>query len=193
MTLGTRVVRGTGIAIVTGKCVVGMDAQTRRARVRCAQIAIVALAVGGAFMAAGDNGTDALTGAADVSVRTGMTIITWAGVVEMPTAGSRIARIVRAGVAVIAVRWRPANALPAGTGIGCRAGVAVVARFGIVGMHAPDGRIAEIIGAKISIVAIRRCTSDTNPLSAGVLRRAGIPIIAGTRVGNVLASRYRVA
>jgi hypothetical protein len=100
----------------------------------------------------------------------------------MGTPGGRVAGIVGAGVAVVAVRRCSADAGSSGTGVIRSAGIAVVAGIGIVVMGTPGGRVARIIGADVSVITVEGTGSRTDPRLTAVHSVAGISVIACTAV-----------
>src|SRR5205823_2460869 len=78
-------------------------------------------------------------------------------------------------------RWaggrRAAHAGAAGTGVGGRAGVAVIAWQGVRGVHAARRRVARVRRAHVGIVAV-----DRWPARTGVRGGAGVAVVAGQRV-----------
>src|SRR5206468_1207066 len=91
----------------------------------------------------------------------GAAVLARAGVVRVHAALHGVARIVRAGVLVIAVRG---------------------------GVRAARPRIARIVRAGITVAAVRRRTSDARPLRARVVRRAGAAVVARAGVVRVRAN-----
>src|SRR5206468_3807195 len=71
-------------------------------------------------------------------------------------AGGRIAALGGAAVVVVAVGRRSAGAVPTRAGVGRGAGIAVIARGGVVGVLAAGGRVAGVIRADIVVVAVER-------------------------------------
>ena len=112
-------------------------------------------------------------------------------VLTQPVAG--VARVVRADVAVVAVRRRAADAKAAGARVRRRARVAVVAGRRVVRVDAAGRRTARVVGADVAVVAVRRRAADAEAAGAGVGRRAGVPVVARGRVVRVDAARRRVA
>src|SRR5207253_2647340 len=84
-------------------------------------------------------------------------------------------------------------ARPAPAGVVRGAGVAVVARGGVVRVDAARGRIAAVGGADVPVVAVGRRPPDARPATAGVVRRAGVAVTARGGVVRVGAARGRIA
>src|SRR5207253_6925408 len=84
-------------------------------------------------------------------------------------------------------------ARPAPAGVVRGAGVAVVARGGVVRVDAARGRIAAVGGADVPVVAVRRRPPDARPATAGVVGRAGVAVAARGGVVRVGAARGRIA
>src|SRR5439155_1035919 len=125
---------------------------------------------------------------AGVVGRAGVTIVAGARVERVPAARARVARVVGARVAVVAAQ-QGAGAGAAGAGVAGGTRIAVVAGGGVGGVHTTRVGPAGVVGADVAVVAGRRCAAHTLPAGAGVVRRAGVGILAGRRVGGVHAPR----
>ena len=97
---------------------------------------------------------------AGVRRRAGVAVVARRRVVRVDAAGRRVARVVRAHVAVVAVGRRAADAEAARAGVGRRAGVPVVAGGGVVRVDAAGRRVARVVGADVAVVAVRRRAAD---------------------------------
>src|SRR5262249_28357924 len=95
----------------------------------------------------------------------------------LPARLHRIARIGDARVGAAAVDRRPAAARAVRAGLAGRARVAVVAGRGVGGMHAADGGIAGIIGARIAVGTIERAGMPAGPVLAHLAPIAGIGVV----------------
>jgi len=109
----------------------------------------------------------------------GIIVITGGAVVGMDAAGSGVAAVVSAEIAVITVWRRTADTNTAGAGVGSSAGIAVIAGSGIVGMDAAGRGVAAVGGADVSVIAIEGGAADTDSAGAGVGSGTGIAVIAG--------------
>jgi hypothetical protein len=152
---GTGVICGTGVAVVTGVGVVLMRTAGRGvAGIVSADISIIA--IGRHSADTGSSRTGIIRGA-------GVAVVTGIRVVVMRTAGGRIAGIVGAGVAVIALKRGSGDALSVGR----------IAGFGTV--------------AGVSIVAIFRRTTHADPGLALIYQRATVSIVARSSIEIDLA------
>src|SRR5262249_57637722 len=129
-----------------------------------------------------------------VACRTSGPVAARGRVVDVLAPGRGIARVVRAGVVVVAVHGAATlagavdadvlGAYDAGTG------VAVIA-LGPVGgrpvVDAPEGRVAGIHGADVAVVAAGRAPTDAGSARAGVTRRAGPSPTPPTRLHSTLS------
>src|SRR5262249_17938550 len=83
---------------------------------------------------------------------------------------------------------------PVRAGVGLRAGVTVVARRRVVGVHAAAGGIAAVVGAAVMVVAVAGRSADAGAVRAGVVGGARVAVVAGVRVeGGDLADAGRGA
>src|SRR5439155_19141456 len=110
------------------------------------------------------------------------------GVRRVQAARGRIARVVGAGIGVVAVGGRPADADAAGAGVRRGAGVAVGARRGVRRVHTARGRVAGVVGADITVVAVEGRAADADAAGAGVGRRAGVAVVARRQGGGATAT-----
>src|SRR5207247_2596843 len=127
---------------------------------------------------------DARARLAHVSGRADVAVVAGASVGRVRAARSGVARIVGAWVAVIAAQ-QSAAAGAAGAGVAGGTRIAVVTGGGVGGVHTTRVGPAGVVGADVAVVAARRCAAHTLPAGAGVVRRAGVGIVAGRRVGGV--------
>src|SRR5262249_46043436 len=101
-------------------------------------------------------------------------------------AGDRVARVARAGVAVVAIRGRAADALASGAEIPPGAGGAVVARGAVRQRRvlAETGRrVARFDRARVAVAAVDRLAGALTG-EAFVLPRAGVAVGAGRAVAE---------
>lgn len=124
-----------------------MRASRRRvARIRGASVVVVA--VGGRSALASAAGANFVLGAR-------VTVVARGRVIRIDAARRRIARIVRAGVVVVAGNRRTTYARTARTGIARCARIAVAARIGVVNVLATLGHMARVVRATVAVIAIR--------------------------------------
>src|SRR5262249_54843653 len=132
--------------------------------------------------------------AARVAGRALVVVIAGGGVVRVDAAPRcGIAAIVGAGVAVVAVGRRAADAEPAAARVVGGAGVAIATGGGIVHVEAAGGRVAAVVGANVVVVAIEAGPTHAGPVAAGVVRGAGVVVGAGGGIGRVDTAALRVA
>ena len=132
------------------------------------------------------------SGGTEVVGRTGIAVVARSRVVGIHATGTHIARIIRADVAVIAIRSRTTHARTSRTGVGRRTGIAVVARSRVVGVHATAARVAGVIRARIGVVTTQGRTGLTSIVEARLSAVARIPVITigvGGATGRSGASR----
>ena len=98
---------------------------------------------------------------APIDRRTKLPVVAGITVVDVATPRRRIAGVIRADVAVVAVGRRTAHAQARRAGVVDGAGVPIVARRGVVDMDASDGRIATIRRTCISVAAQKKSTGAT--------------------------------
>ena len=93
----------------------------------------------------------------------GIAVVTRRSVVGVHAARRRAARVICARVRVIATERRTSGASATRTGVVGRAGIAVVTRRSVVGVHAARRRVTRVICARVPVVATDRTRSHTNP------------------------------
>ena len=111
-----------------------------------------------------------------------------AGQRRVEAARHGIAGIGRTGVAVAAGQGWSAVTGAAAAGVAGRAGVAVVARSGVRDVDAPGRRVARIVRADVVVAAGQGWSAVTGAAPAGVAGRAGIAVVARSRVRGVDAA-----
>ena len=74
-----------------------------------------------------------------------------------------------------------------------RARIPVIAWSGAVGLNASDGRVAETVGAGVSVVAIERRTAGALTLRARIVGRTGTAVIARRGIVDVEATAGGIA
>src|SRR5438093_630728 len=134
---------GTGIPVRAGGGVVGVDAARRR-------VAGV-VRTGVPVVAAQRRPADAPAVAAGVVGGAGVPVVAGRCVGRVDAAGARIASVVRADVAIVAVGREAADADSAAAPIIEGAGVPVVARGGVVRVGTPNGGVAAVVGAGVAV------------------------------------------
>jgi len=131
--------------------------------------------------------------AAGVVGGAGVAVIARGRVVGAYAAAGGVAAVVGADVAVVAVRGRAAHACPAAARVAGGAGVVVVARSIVVGVHAAGGGVAAVVGAEVAIVAVGRRAAHARPTAARVAGRTGVAVITRGGVVGVHAAGGGVA
>ena len=144
-------------------------------------------------LAAIHGGSCAGAGHAHIAHRACIPVVAGRGVVRAHAPGDRIAGVIGAGIVVVAVGRRAARAAPVRAGVAGRARATVVAGRGVVRAHAPGDRIADVIGAGVAVVAVRRRAARAAPVRAGVVGRARVPVVAGRGVVRAHAPGDRIA
>src|SRR5439155_715295 len=173
------VVLGAGVAVVARAGDVRVHAAARGiAGVPGADVAVIAV---------GRWPADARPARAGVVGRAGATVVAGRRVVDVDAALDRIAGVVGARVAVVAVRSGAADAVSRGASIGGRAGVAVGAG-GPVGLRriradtargiAGPGEVTLVLGGADDPVGPR-----AGPALTGIGARTGVVVVAGGGVG----------
>ena len=189
-------------SIVAWTRVVDVRTESRYAPIVCTGVAVVALGTRQAVHAiivdlvTQQPGATRVSGARapDAVVGRGTKQPVFAGiriVARVNAPRRRVARVVGTGIAVVAGEGRPRHARPGRAGLGSITGVAVAARVGVVvGVHAPGGRTARIIGAGVVVVAGRRRSSKACAVEAHfyTVARVGIRARVGV-IRRVHASR----
>lgn len=130
---------------------------------------------------------------ADVGGCTNVAIVAWVRIGHLYTSGRRIAGIVGARIAVVAVRGRSADTGAIGARVGGGTGVAVVAKVGVGCMDTSCTGITGIIGTPVVVVTIGCRTADTHTIGTGVRCGARIVVVAPTGIGYVHTPGCRVA
>src|SRR5262249_36980919 len=123
----------------------------------------------------------------------GVAVAAWGHIVHVHAAAGWIARIIRAHVVVVAIQRRTADARSKCTCIVCGTGVAVVAPAGVVVVIAARYRVAAVIRAYVSVVAVRRWASHAGSTRTSVVRRAGVAVVTRIGVVGVIAAGGRIA
>ena len=108
------------------------------------------------------------------------------------TAAIRFATAAHAGVGASAGKGFSGYALPFSTLVAYRAEVVVIAWGRIVGVDAACSGVALVISANVLVAAVDRYTRLAREVSALVISRAFVPIIAATAVGLMLAASERM-
>ncbi len=162
------VVLGAAIGVVAGFAV-GLVRTTgrRRTGVGRAPVVVVARRVWARLAGAGR---------AEVAGRAEIAIVARAGDGDPFAALARHACVVRAGVAVVAVGRRAAEALAGEAGIAARAGIAVVAGLGVRLEHAAEIGVAAVGRARVVVVAGDGVTADAHAGETGVVGRTAVAV-----------------
>jgi len=106
---------------------------------------------------------------------------------------NRVARIVGAFVAVIAVERHLSDTDASLTTVQGGAHVRVVARIRVAEVDTAIERMAHVVGAFVAVVAVHRLGSKAESAVACVARRARVVVVAIRLVGRMLAAFDRVA
>lgn len=136
---------------------------------------------------------NANAGVAEVVQRAQVTVVATSVVVRGDATGSRVARIVGAGITIIANRCRSTHAGAGGAGVGGGARVAVVAGGRVGGVHTTSNRVARIVGTNIAVIAVQRRSTNTGTRGAGIGGGASIAVVTTSGVVGVDASRCGIA
>jgi len=107
--------------------------------------------------------------------------------------GLWVTAVLSASVFIIAGQWGSAGAFAVDTFVGCGAGIAIIARFGVGGEHTSLGTVAAVICAPIVVIAKRGLPAHTAAIGTAVLRGAGIRIVTRVLIGCVLTSQGALA
>src|SRR5439155_786013 len=159
-----------GIAVVAGRAV-GLGRLGARAGCRIAGARVVTLVQRGA----GDGvRAGARSGLAGVGAGTGVAVVARGRVRRVDAAGRGGAGIVRARVAVVAVRRWTTDASPTRARVARGASVAVVTAGRVRAVHTARRRVADVVGAGVPVVAVGRRSAHAAPGRAGVRPAGGI-------------------
>src|SRR5205814_927433 len=141
---------------------------------RVAGARVVALVLRGA-----DDGVrpGAGPGLAGVAAGARVVVVAAGRVRRVDAAGHGGAGIVRARVAVVAVRRWTTDASPARARVARGASVPVVAASRVRRADAAGRRVAGVVGTRVAVIAAERRTR-ADPIRAHVPRRTGIPVVA---------------
>ena len=183
------------VAVVAGFAGV-LDAVAAANQCRMNAAAVGIAAIGGAsiaIIAVEGRTADAGAGGAGVAGGAGIAVVTRGAVVGIDTTGLRVAAIIGANVAVVAVGRRAADALATGADIEGGASIGVVAFHRVVDELATDPGDAGIIGAQVVIVAGQCFTAKTGSSGALVVDGTDFTVIARGGIECVNAPGLRVA
>lgn len=176
---GAKLIRGTGITIIAGQFIRLVDAPyPGLATVVSAGVPITAYPPRPRL---------ALTGGAGIALCADLAIVARDLVGLEATASFREADIVGTQIAIIAGEAPGADALAQVAVVRGGANIIVVARDLIELVATADGRVTVVCGANVVIVAIEQPGRDTGTISTTLPHGAGIVIIAGTVLGQMLA------
>jgi hypothetical protein len=182
---GTGVRSRTGVAVVAGHRVVGVDAPD------ISVTAIVGTWI--AVVAIGRRTPDTGPVGAQVKGSARVVIVTLHRVVDKLTPDSLQAAIVGAGILIITGETGPTDADPAVTLVVDGADLAIIAGGRIQGIGTAGLGVTGIGGAWIAVIAIRWGTTQARTGLTGVARGTGIAIVAADGVGRVDTPDLRVA
>ncbi len=127
-----------------------------------------------------------VTGSADIA------IIARGLVEKVEAPGLGIARIMGARVLIVARQQARRQALPIAAVVAQGAGIVVITlpRHGL--METPPCGRTTISSTLVTVVAHQRVASHTGPIDTAVTNGAGIPILAGARIGGMHAAALGV-
>jgi hypothetical protein len=161
-TIRTCVVRRARVTIITRNRVICVHTHAGFTGVRRAIVAVVTLAGLSAFTTPWNHRANALAQCTDIAASTGMGIVAGILIELIDATASRVTRVIRAEVTVIAIDSGSKACTTAACIVG-RAGVMIITRVRIVGVKASDCRTARVIGADVAVVAIRWRATNANP------------------------------
>jgi hypothetical protein len=179
------IARCTWVTVITWVAVLGMSAphqrQTTVGRTRVAIIAIHGLA------------TNALTVAAGIVEGADTAVIAWGRVGLVDAALLRVAKVIGADLAVIAIQEPGRLARTFDAAFAGGAGVIVVATAGFGCMHTAQIGVARVGGARVAIVTATHMGSTARSVNAEIGNGARVAIVARGRVERKLAARFTIA
>ena len=197
------VVRSAGVAVVTGRGVGDEDTLVALASVGSAGIGIVAVGVHDASLAIRIRGACAFPVSANVCVGAGRPVVAWAAVVLMDANAAIVARVVGAGIGVVAVgvvgatlaiRNRHAVALTARASVPFGTRQTVVAHSLVERMFAHVRGAARVVRTPVAVIAISAIFANhasdnvrtaARPIRTNVVLGAWISVVALGRVGRM--------
>jgi len=108
------------------------------------------------------------------------------------TSALGVTGIIRAWIAVIAIRCDPGRTTAINADVSQRTEAAVVARSVVVGVDTAGERVARVVGAQVLVVTIQGYSGLADARGAGVPRGAGIAIAAQGVVIDMHAARVHI-
>jgi hypothetical protein len=178
------VAQGNRVTVTAGRCVVGRHATTGR----------IAAVVGASVTVVADPGcaSNAYTARTGIVGGAGIAIVTGHVVVGRGTSTCRVATIVGAQVTIVAVRRKATYAGPGVAAVARGTSVAVIASARNVDTETTTVQVTTVVGAGITVVAIKRRAPRTGTSAAGVGGSAGIAIIASRGIVRIGAARHGI-
>jgi hypothetical protein len=129
--------------------------------------------------------------AADITVGTGIAVVTNLGIWRVHAAVNGVAGIGGAKLLIVTFNPRTTTTEAPRAELTDRTGIVVIAGHRVVHMDAPLCGIAGVISAKVIVVAIQRQSRRAHTVAARIIHSAGIGIIAGYVVVHKLAAGKR--
>lgn len=126
-----------------------------------------------------------------ISRGAGISVIARSRVVHVRAAYGRIAEVVRAHAAIVAIPGRAADAESSRAGVACGARISIVAGIGVWSVDTSRRRRACICRTRVLIVARDRWTRRAAPGNAVIPRRTRIPVVTRSGCVGVGASARR--
>jgi len=136
-------------------------------------------------VAVGCGAADTESRAAGVYGSAGVAIITAGRVVAMCAATKRRAAVIRANVAIVAVRCGAADTASQAASVVGSTGTAVIAGRCVVGVKAACSRTAAVIGTEVVVIAVGRGAASTHAEDAGVVGGARVAVVASRAIERV--------
>jgi len=152
------------------------------AQVNCAGVEVVASQITGGYTPAPG---------AFLPYRAGITVVAGSGAGLIHTPALWVAGVIRARVQVVTGNRLPGNADSVGAVVPDGAGIAVGARPEMFEMNAPCGRLAEVVGTLVAVVAVQGNPPLAHSIQASLRHRALVAFVA--RLGLVDVQSLAVA
>jgi len=170
----TMIAGGALVAVVANNCVGRMDALAQRSA--------LVVGTGVAVVAVHRAATDAFAVDALVAVGASVAVIAGTGDDDVLAADSRQATVFRARVLVVTLDTFRKHALAFFAVVSRSARIVIAAPTRIRAMHAPDARVARIIGAFVAVVALKRIRPRALSIKADIPGGAHVAIVADVQI-----------
>jgi len=183
--VGTGVFQGAGVGIVTGRSICDEEATEL----------VVTGVIGTDVFIVTDYGhsSTAIPKVAELVGCACVGIIAGQIVEQMDAASIGIAAIGGARIIIVAVEWRTRDASPVAADIAVRAGVGIVTGEFVVGVNAPGGGVAAIVGAELFIATCDGRSGEAPTVLALVSFSTGVAVVANICIGSESAAIAGVA